>query len=182
MPAHGAWGSAGTGAGRYTFRGQCLFFSSPNDHCCSTKAAWTEDGVNTASTYCQTKFGDRRDMWDSKHRSWRLKTQAFSPTEAWPVVSAGRRLADEARGGLNVDDPLVHEMFLPNGTRFWATEDAMDYSDVNAGPDVLIPHAGDEGEENDEGEAEEEGEEEVSDWGVYSAISDLWDGVHKLLR
>jgi len=124
MPVHGAWGSAGTGAGTYTYRGQCLFFNSPNDHCCSTKAAWREDGGDTDSNYCTSKYGARHDSWDTKHRSWRLLPGgAFTPTAAWPVVSAGRRL-DESR--LNGSDSLVHELFHPNGTRFWAVEDLVD--------------------------------------------------------
>lgn len=120
MPPHGAWGSAGVGTGVYTFRGQCLFFNSPNDHCCSTKAAWREAGVDTDNNYCQAKYGERKDAWDSKHRSWRLKTSAFTPTEAWPVVSAGRRLREDKHNG---EHELTHELFLPNGTRFWAFED-----------------------------------------------------------
>ena len=85
-PERGAWGSAGTGTGKYLFRGQCLFFNSPNNECCATKAAWHEEGVNTNSNHCQAKFGDRKDNWNSKIAR-RLKTQQFTPTEAWPVTS-----------------------------------------------------------------------------------------------
>lgn len=142
MPAHGAWGSAGVGTGAYTYRGQCIFFNSLNDHCCSTKAAWREAGTDTDSSYCQNKYGDRTDAWDSKHRSWRLKTSAFTATADWPVVSSGRRLAELAgRGGLNASDLLVHEFFFPNGTRFWATEeDDMQYG-VDLGDSALEPDA-----------------------------------------
>jgi hypothetical protein len=134
MPAHGAWGSAGVGEGSYSFRGQCLFFNSHNNECCSTKAAWREAGSLTDDNYCTAKFGDRKDNWDTKHRSWRLKTQAFSPTSAWPVTSLGRRLGTarpvEAVTG---EEPLIHELFLfsPNGTldttkSFWAIEEEYD--------------------------------------------------------
>lgn len=123
MPAHGAWGSAGVGTGTYSFRGQCVFFNSPNNHCCASKAAWREDGVNTDSNYCQAKYGDRADAWDSKHRSWRLLVNNYSPTAAWPVTSAGRRLGDEAAGKLNATDASTHEFFFPNGTRFYGIEE-----------------------------------------------------------
>ena len=124
MPAHGAWGSAGVGTGAYSFRGQCLFFNSQNNECCSTKAAWREEGNPPSdSNYCEAKYGARKDAWDSKHRSWRLKTQAFTPTEAWPVTSLGRRLSDEAsQVKYDGEASNVHEIFFPNGTRFWVDE------------------------------------------------------------
>ena len=120
MPVHGAWGSAGVGTGSYTYRGQCVFFNSPNNHCCSTKAGWTEAGGSTTDQYCQNKYGERKDAWDSKHRSWRLLTQAYTPTAAWPVVSGGRRLAESELDG---EKTHMHELILPNGTRFWTVED-----------------------------------------------------------
>jgi len=144
MPPHGAWGSAGVGTGAYKYRGQCLFFNSANDHCCSTKAAWREAGADTDSNYCQAKYGDRSDQWDSKHRSWRLKTQAFTPTEAWPVTSLGRRMAEDKLDG---EDSLTHEFFFPNGTRFWIIEDALDTTfDIDL-------RGAEEGEEGEEGES-----------------------------
>jgi len=125
MPAHGAWGSAGTGAGTYTFRGQCIFFNSANDHCCSTKAAWREAGGDTDSNYCEAKYpSGRADAWDSKHRSWRLKVNTYTPTIPWPVTSAGRRLGEAT--SVNGSDSGVHELFLPNGTSFWAFEDEVE--------------------------------------------------------
>lgn len=166
MPAHGAWGSAGTGTGAYTYRGQCVFFSSANNECCATKAAWREEGTNLDSNYCEAKYaGGRKDSWDSKHRSWRLLSSGYTATEAWPVTSLGRRLSDERRrlysssgarrrmrggtaaapGAANTTTPTgrrgddshddddidegegegdgAHELFLPNGTRFWAYEE-----------------------------------------------------------
>ena len=178
MPAHGAWGSAGVGAGAYTFRGQCLFFNSPNNHCCSTKAAWREAGADTDNNFCQGKFGDRKDAWDSKHRSWRLLTQAFTPTEAWPVVSAGRRLSDEARG-LNGSEPLVHELFYPNGTRFWAIEDDADYA---APVEVQGAEADStESKSSEEGELQEEGEQDLMGFGE-GVMAALWDGFQQLWR
>lgn len=139
MPAHGAWGSAGTGTGTYTFRGQCLFFNSENNECCSTKAAWREAGTDTDSNYCQAKYGDREDKWDSKHRSWRLKVHHFTPTEAWPVTSRGRRLSDMRRltekpADLKTgEERHVHEMFFENGTAFWAVEEDLWSEEGEAG-------------------------------------------------
>ena len=136
MPARGAWGSAGVGKGTYSYRGQCLFFNSPNNECCSTKAAWTESDTiiggtgTTTDQYCQNKYGDREDAWNSKHRSWRLLHQAFTPTEAWPVTSLGRRLSDKPLGASG-DDAGLHEFFLPNGTRFWAIEDEYEAAGVD---------------------------------------------------
>jgi len=124
MPAHGAWGSAGVGTGTYTFRGQCIFFNSPNDHCCASKAAWREAGADTDNNYCQAKYGDRKDGWDSKHRSWRLLVNSFTPSVAWPVTSAGRRLGDEVASAVNASIAGAHEFFLPNGTRFYAFEES----------------------------------------------------------
>jgi len=126
MPAHGAYGSAGVGTGTYTYRGQCVFFNSPNVHCCSTKSGWREALSDASdSDHCQGRYGDRKDNWDSKHRSWKLTTTGFTPASgaAWPVTSAGRRLGDEAANAYNGTDAGVHEFFLPNGTRFWAVEE-----------------------------------------------------------
>lgn len=122
-PAHGAWASAGTGTGSYTYRGQCVFFNSANNECCATKAAWREEDSNMDSNYCTAKYGDRQDAWDSKHRSWRLKTQAFTPTVPWPVTSLGRRLSEEANGvQYDGESAEMHEIFFPNGTRFWVED------------------------------------------------------------
>jgi len=125
-PANGGWASAGTGSGSYLYRGQCIFFNSVNNECCATKAAWREAGTNTDDGHCETKYpNDRKDAWDSKHRSWRLltATQAFTPTEAWPVTSLGRRLSDEANHKqYDGEGPEMHEIFFPNGTRFWVEE------------------------------------------------------------
>lgn len=137
MPAHGAWGSAGVGTGSYTHRGQCIFFNSPNNECCATKAAWREAAGGTDDNYCEAKYGARQDGWDSKHRSWRLKTQQYTPTAAWPVTSLGRRLAEEAnppkRDG---EDYGVHELFFPNGTSFWVEEER---DETNTEPTTELP-------------------------------------------
>ena len=121
----GEWGSAGVGTGSYRFRGQCIFFSSDNDECCSTKAAWREAGTDTDSSYCQGKYGERADWWDNKHRSWRLKNSTFTPTGAWPVTSRGRRRLSSTRpeGTDPEQHSHVHELIFPNGSTFWAVED-----------------------------------------------------------
>lgn len=139
MPARGAFGSAGVGAGTYTYRGQCIFFFSNNNDCCSTRAGWREDsnsGGTDDSDYCENRYrvngvSTMKDNWDSKHRSWKIVARHFTPSAAWPVVSAGRRLEEDGRV-LNGSLPGMHELFLPNGTRFWALDDDVD---VNANVD-----------------------------------------------
>jgi len=97
--------------------------------------------LNTDDNHCEAKYpGDRKDAWDSKHRSWRLLApQAFTPTEAWPVTSLGRRLSDAANHKqYDGESPEVHEIVLPNGTRFWVEEkgipldEVMDMTDSSA--------------------------------------------------
>jgi len=124
----GGYASAGVGAGSYKYRGQCIFFSSDNDECCSTKAAWREAGVDTDSSYCQDKYGDRQDAWNSKHRSWR-SSQDFTPTSAWPVTSRGRRL-EALPQGANAEHPGIHELILLNGSRLWTVEEDLVAEDV----------------------------------------------------
>jgi len=144
MPAHGAWGSAGTGTGTYTYRGQCLFFNSPNDHCCSTKAAWREAGTDTDNNYCQGKYGDREDNWNTKHRSWRMIENNFSPSEAWPVTSLGRRLSTQKPPHTSGEEQYVHELFFPNGTTFWAIEEEMEEQIGNVPRERADAQAGEE--------------------------------------
>ena len=171
MPAHGAWGSAGVGTGTYTYRGQCVFFNSVNNHCCSTKVAWREVGTDTDHNYCQGKYGERKDNWDSKHRSWRKLAGDFTPSEAWPVTSAGRRLSDEYnKRGLDGNKSHIHELFLPNGTRFWAVEDEEEVVTY----DVQVIGAEEEGEE-EEGERQQEEEDGGSFWGIVEAWKEEWD-------
>lgn len=128
----GEFSSAGVGTGRfhngqYRFRGQCTFYHSENDECCASKAAWTEAGRNTSSTYCQDRYGERADNWDNKFRSWRLKNNTFTPTGAWPVTSRGRQLLSEMRlEELDPDVHLhVHKFIMPNGSTFWAVEEEL---------------------------------------------------------
>lgn len=127
---YGSYGSAGTGGGSYKYRGQCIFFNSPNDECCATKAAWREAGVSGPSpdmddNYCQAKYGDRQDAWNSKHRSWRkMPSSTFTPSSAWPVASLGRRLSAERPKGLDGESPGVHELIFANGTTAWSLEEA----------------------------------------------------------
>ena len=177
MPAHGAWGSAGVGTGTYTYRGQCVFFNSPNNHCCSTKVEWRTSASSNDDNFCTARYGDRKDNWDSKHRSWRKSAGDFTPSEAWPVASAGRRLGEDAHVTHDANKTHIHELFLPNGTRFWAFEDEFE---VPTYDEVVLNAAEEEGEEGDEGE-EEEGEqrrlqeEDNSVWGyVEAAWEKLW--------
>jgi len=122
-----SYGSAGLGTGSYSFLGQCIFFNSPNNECCATKAAWTEEGGTegggtVSGTHCQTKYGDRQDAWDSKHRSWRLKRQAFTPIVAWPVVASGRRLGEVEVHSNRSSELAGHKLIFPNGTSMWVLE------------------------------------------------------------
>ena len=124
VPPYGAFGSAGAGAGSYTFRGQCLFFSSVNTDCCATKVNWgTALASGAANTHCTDKYTTLHDNWNSKHRSWRKKHNGVTPASAWPVTSLGRRLTEERPRGASGEDALVHELFLANGTSFWAAEE-----------------------------------------------------------
>jgi len=180
-PERGAWGSAGTGTGKYLFRGQCLFFNSPNNECCATKAAWNEEGTNTNSNHCQAKFGDRKDNWNSKHRSWRLKTQQFTPTEAWPVTSLGRRLSDEASNKkYDGESPDWHELFFPNGTRFWV-EDAGEPLDEEPIPKDMM---GDEKPSADAATENAAGRKLSAEepLGVAAGVEAFDASVHQLLR
>ena len=124
-PLYGTFESAGTGAGQYTHRGQCIFFNSANDECCATKAAWRETLLTQAdSDHCQSAYGDRKDNWNSKHRSWRLSKQGFDTTNsrpAWPVTSRGRRLSAYT-GHVDGEDPLIHELVFTNGTKLLVNE------------------------------------------------------------
>ena len=126
MAPTGEFGSAGVGSGSYKFRGQCVFFNSDNNECCSTKAAWREAGTDMDSSYCEDKLGSRADNWDNKWRSWRLKNSTFEASGAWPVTSRGRRLGQTRPAGADPDlQPHVHEFQYPNGTSFWVVEDVL---------------------------------------------------------
>lgn len=116
----GGPGSAGTGTGRYSYRGQCIFFSSPNSECCATRQKWEDTSSNSA--YCQVKFGERKDSWNSKHRSWRLATSTFSPTATWPVTSFNRRLSESGFRNATGEEPEVHELIFPDGSTTWVNE------------------------------------------------------------
>lgn len=172
MPAHGAYGSAGVGRGSYTFRGQCLFFNSANNECCATKAAWREEGSDTDSNYCQAKYGDREDAWNSKHRSWRLKTQTFTPSEAWPVTSFGRRLSDTRPSDFKTgEESHVHELFYPNGTRFWALEE------IDA-----LAEEGEQGEASGDDKSETTWAEALSVEGVVRRLAEVFNRALAALR
>jgi hypothetical protein len=137
----GSYGSGGVGHGpdpdlKYTYKGQCIFFDSPNRDCCATKVGWQMNLDGTASsTHCTDKYGSRTDKsvggdnWDSKHRSWRLSQDTavslgFTPSAPWPIVNRAktpnplginRRLAEA-----DIETEDVHEFFFPNGSSFWA--------------------------------------------------------------
>ena len=115
-------GSAGVGTGTYTYRGQCIFFNSPNNECCASKASWREAGGDTDSNYCQAKYGDPKNNWDNKNRSWRKKKTGFTPSAAWPVLSLGRRLEDSSPSKVDGELQGVHELILANGTNIWVSE------------------------------------------------------------
>jgi hypothetical protein len=115
-------GSAGVGTGKYTYRGQCIFYDSPNHDCCSTKAAWREVDGDSDSDYCQAKYGERKNNWDNKNRSWRKKVAGFSPTVAWPVTSLGRRLESTHPSHFDGERADMHELLLVNGTSVWVAE------------------------------------------------------------
>ena len=122
----GDYGSAGLGTGSYKYMGQCIFFDSPALHCCATKMGYhlTSNNVfteSTETTHCEDKFGEPRDNFDTKHRTWRVYHKGHTPSAAWPTrdvesyYESTRRLA-------SVENSTVHEFVLPNGTLFWAAD------------------------------------------------------------
>ena len=51
LDRQGTWTSAGTGTGYYTYKAQCIFFSSPNEDCWYADPAWSRN-PRDAHPYC----------------------------------------------------------------------------------------------------------------------------------
>ena len=91
MPVHGAWGSAGVGTGSYTYRGQCVFFNSPNNHCTTmaTMTAMTWAGMAIANGGC-----GRFDVSDD----YRSSLQALGKKEGSGAQFQPRKIPFSATG------------------------------------------------------------------------------------